>query len=373
MKPLVVVQILPALDAGGVERGTLEIGRALVAEGHRSIVVSAGGRLEATLRSEGSEHVSLPIGVKSPLTFPRCVGPLRRLLVSTNADILHVRSRMPAWVAWWAWRGLDAARRPRFMTTYHGTYTPGLWSSIMTKGERVIAVSETIRTHIATHYPRTPMEAVQVIHRGVDPSEFPRGYAPNTEACDSFFSAFPRSFGRRRLLLPARLTRWKGQEDFLELIAKLVARGRDVHGFLLGDVHPRRRDFKIELEKRVATLGLDDRVTFLGHRSDVRDIMALSDVVFSLSRDPEAFGRVSLEALSLGRPVVAYDHGGVGEQMRVLLPDGAVAVGNIDAAVDRTDAFLRKAPEIASDHPFTLAAMQRATLDVYRGLADRRR
>ena len=373
MKRLVVVQVLPALDAGGVERGTLEIGRALVAEGHRSIVVSAGGRLESTLRSEGSEHVALPIGVKSPLTFLRCILPLRRLLASTNADILHVRSRMPAWVAWWAWRGMDAAHRPHFMTTYHGTYTPGLWSSIMTKGEKVIAVSETIRSHIATHYPRTSSNDVTVIHRGVDPAEFPRGYVPPPDIREAFFKAHPLTRERRRLLLPARLTRWKGQEDFLDLLANLVARGRDVHGFFLGDTHPRRREFKSELERKVCALGLGNRVTFLGHRSDVRDVMALSDVVFSLSRDPEAFGRVSLEALSLGRPVVAYDHGGVGEQMRVLLPEGAVAVGDVVAAADRTDAFLEKAPEIAADHPFTLATMQRATLAIYRELADRRR
>ena len=365
MRRLTIIQVLPALDAGGVERGTLEIGRSLVAAGHRSIVVSGGGRLEAQLVTEGSEHVTMDIGRKSLLTFLRCVKPLRNLARETRADVIHVRSRMPAWVAWFAWRGMPEASRPHFMTTFHGTYTPGIYSSVMTKGERVIAISEMIRGYITRHYPKVNPANIRLIHRGVDPAAFPRNHRPSDAWFADFFAKYPAARGKALITLPARITRWKGQEDFLRVIAQLRRDGHAVHGLLLGDVHPRRQSFMDELVSLAAALGIADDVSFLGHRSDVKEIMAASQIVYSLSKDPEAFGRISLEALSLGVPVIAYDHGGVAEQMRVLLPSGAVPVGDIAAVVARTSEFLRQKPTIPPDHPFTLQRMQAATLAIY--------
>jgi glycosyltransferase involved in cell wall biosynthesis len=176
-RSLTVLQVLPALESGGVERGTLEVSRYLVARGHRSIVLSAGGRMVEQLIREGGEHIAWNIGRKS-LTTLAMAFRLRRLLQMEQVDILHVRSRMPAWVAWLAWRGMDPSHRPRFITTVHGLYSANAYSGIMTRGERVIAVSETVRRYVLAHYPRTDFSRIVVIPRGIDPSVYTPGFQP---------------------------------------------------------------------------------------------------------------------------------------------------------------------------------------------------
>ena len=152
MRPLKVLQLLPALDSGGVERGTLEIARALVAAGHESVVLSKGGRLVDQLQREGSRHLALDLGRKSPATLLH-YRALRRLFEAERFDIVHARSRLPAWVAWLAWRGMPASARPHFVTTVHGMHSVSRYSAIMCAGERVIAVSDTVRDYIRTNYP----------------------------------------------------------------------------------------------------------------------------------------------------------------------------------------------------------------------------
>src|SRR5690606_19328309 len=153
-RALTVVQLLPALESGGVERSTLEITDALVRAGHRAIVVSAGGRLLPALGDSGGEHVARDIGHKSPLVL-RHVAALRRLFASERVDIGHARSRRPAWIGWLALRGMPDASRPRFVTTVHGLNSPSRYSAIMARGERVVCVSTTVRDYVLQHYPRT--------------------------------------------------------------------------------------------------------------------------------------------------------------------------------------------------------------------------
>ncbi len=361
-----ILQLLPELDAGGVERGTLEIADHLVHEGHEALVVSNGGRQVAALERLGARHVTMPVH-KKRLSSLGQVGRLRRLFADERPDVVHARSRVPAWLAWLAWRGMPAATRPRFVTTVHGFYSTNPYSAIMTRGERVIAVSASVRAYVENHYKRTPMDRVRVIHRGVSPAEFPRGHRPATRWLDEWRAAHPGLAGKEVLLLPGRLTRWKGHEDFLELLAALKTAGRPAHGLIAGAAHARKADYDVELRARAETLGVAGDVTFLGHRADLREVMAVSDVVFSLSREPEAFGRVSLEAAALGRPVIGYDHGGVAEQLRVLYPQGLVPVGDAAALRATVERVLAAPGEVAAvEAPFTLEAMQRATLEVYR-------
>ncbi|MDP2786949.1 MAG: glycosyltransferase family 4 protein [Pseudomonadota bacterium] len=376
---LTVVQVLPALESGGVERGTLEVGKYLVDHGHRSIVISAGGRLVAQLEREGSEHLAWDVGRKSPLTLLRYVGRLRRYLRTEKVDILHVRSRMPAWVCYLAWRGMgvniNPATRPHLVTTVHGPYSVNRYSAVMSRGERVIAISDMIVDYVRSNYPNVAPEHIRLIPRGVDPAQFPHGYRPSEDWLARWRTDYPELADRKVLTLPARITRWKGQEDFIQLMQQLVAAGHDVHGpgvhgLIVGEAHPRRREFLDELKQQCRALGLEDHITFTGHRSDLKDIMAVSDIVLSLSREPEAFGRVTLEALSLGKPVIAYDHGGVHEQLAAILPAGAIPLGDIDAAAKKAAAWLAQPPEVPTQNPFTLARMLASTLDVYRELAD---
>ncbi len=182
---LTVVQLIPRLHAGGAERSTLEIARALVQAGHRSVVISAGGRMVAQLQAEGSEHITLDLARKSLLTLAR-VRPLHRLLREISPDIVHARSRLPAWLGWLAMKGLMP--RPHFVTTVHGLNSPGRYSAILLRGEKVIAVSQTLRNYLMSHYRWLESSRVRVIPRGIDAAAFPYGHRPDDAWKKAFFS-----------------------------------------------------------------------------------------------------------------------------------------------------------------------------------------
>jgi len=186
-KPLTIVQLLPSLESGGVEKGTLEVAKAIVAAGHRSLVISTRGRLVELLIANGSEHIQWDLGKKSPFTFLQA-RKFRQWLINNNIDIIHARSRMPAWVAWvaWlAWRKMPKSTRPRFITTMHGLNSVNRYSKIMSYGEKVIAVSETVKSYLLKHYPDTNPNKVIVIPRGIDPKEFPFRYQPKKSGYNS--------------------------------------------------------------------------------------------------------------------------------------------------------------------------------------------
>jgi glycosyltransferase involved in cell wall biosynthesis len=368
LSPLTVVQLIPALQTGGAERSTLEIGRALVAAGHRSVVVSAGGRLVAQLEAEGSRHVALDIGSKSPRTLGS-LAPLRRLLAELGPDIVHARSRLPAWLGWWAIKGLRP--RPHFVTTVHGLNTPGRYSGILLRGERVIAVSQSVRDYVLSHYPALDPARVRVIPRGIDPEAFPYGHRPDDAWLQAFHAEFPQLAGAPLLTLPARGTRLKGHHDAIELLAELRRRGVEARLLLLGADEPGREAYTEELRRLVQARGLAERVAISPARSDVRDIYAVSALVLQLSNKPESFGRTVVEALSLCRPVLGYAHGGVGELLAELYPAGRVPPGDREKLVERAAELLRVAPPIPMLHRYRLADMQQATLAVYQELAGR--
>lgn len=369
MVRLSVAQVLPALHGGGVERGTLEIARALAQRGHRSIVISAGGRLVPELLSAGGEHLTWPLGVKSPLTL-RWVWPLRRWLAEQRIDILHARSRFPAWIAWLAWRGMQPANRPRWVTTVHGLYSVSRYSAIMTSGERVIAVSETIRDYLQRSYPELPAERIRLIPRGVDPVEFPCGYRPSPEWLAEWRQHYPQLCDVPVLTLPGRLSRLKGHEDFIELIARLRAQGLPVYGLIVGGVEPKRQRYADQLRRLVQEKGLSEVVLFTGHRADMREIYAVSTVVLSPSMKPESFGRTVLEALSLGVPVIGYDHGGVGEILRRLYPAGLTPLGDVEQLTERVKAVLTAAPPVPAEPAFPRQRMLNDTLALYAELRE---
>ncbi len=367
-RKLTVLQLLPELESGGVERGTLEIARGLVKAGHRSLVVSGGGLLVSRLTGQGSEHINLPVGRKS-LWSLRLVSRLRRLMMDESIDIVHVRSRLPAWLAWLAWRGLPAEGRPAFVTTVHGLYSVSRYSRIMTRGQRVIAVSESARRYITDNYPKTEVARIRVIERGIDPEIYPFGFRPGDAWISRWYQDFPFLLERHVLTLPGRITRLKGHVDFLHMLAGLVKAGLPVYGLIVGGEDPRHSAYAEQLQRTVQKLGLDGLVTFTGQRMDLRDILSLSNLVFSLSNKPESFGRTVCEALSLGVPVVGYDHGGVGETLARVYPQGRVPVGDIDALTARAQQLLEH-PEPVDPAPFTsVQDMVGDTLALYQEVA----
>ena len=359
---LTVVQLIPALQSGGAERSALEIARALVQAGHRSVVISAGGRLVEQLVAEGSEHITLDIGHKSLATLWR-VGALRKHLREIQPDIMHARSRLPAWLGWWALKGLKP--RPHFVTTVHGLNSPGRYSAILLRGERVIVVSQTLRDYVLGHYRWLEPGRVRVIPRGIDPEAFPYGHRPDEAWTRAFFAEYPALGGAPLLTLPGRGTRLKGHHDAIELLADLKRRGIDARLLLLGVVEAGREAYVEELRQLIRERGVEAQVVLTPPRSDVRDVYAISSLILQLSNQPESFGRTVIEALSLCRPVLGYAHGGVGELLAELYPAGRVPPGDRERLVERAAELLRVAPPIPMLQSYRLADMQQATLALY--------
>ena len=369
-RPITVMQLLPALESGGVERSTIEIAQALAGAGDRALVVSAGGRLVADLEAVGGHHLELEIGRKSLFTL-RHVFTLRRLLEQYRPDIVHARSRLPAWIGWLALRGLRGPR-PAFVTTVHGLNSVSGYSAILTRGERVICVSGTVRSHVLAHYPKVDPARLRVIERGVDAEDFPRGHRADAAWRAAFLAAHPALSERSWFVLPGRGTRLKGHEQAIDFITRLRAAGHDVALLLQGVVESGRERYLAQLRAHAAQRGVAGAVVLAPPRRDIREVMAEAFAVLQLSTKPEAFGRTVVEALALGRPVLGWDRGGVGELLARSFPEGAVAPDDMDALVGRAADWLASPPQPAPVHPFTLDAMQAATLAVYREVADAR-
>jgi glycosyltransferase involved in cell wall biosynthesis len=363
-----VLQLLPAMNEGGVERGTIEICDALIRGGHSASVLSAGGRLVESLHTMDAKHISLPIGKKSPFSL-RFVPQLRRLFAHGGFDIVHARSRAPAWIAYLAWRGLPQATRPRFVTTVHGLYSVNRYSEIMTRGERVIAVSETVREYLLRNYPKLDRGRIHVINRGVNSVDYPRGYEASAKWCEQWRAKQPALNDRFVVLLPGRLRRLKGHADLLSLVSALLAKGYPIHALIAGDDASGSTYIK-QLKERVKREHLP--VTFLGFRADLKELYSVVDLVLSLSTQPESFGRTVLEPLCLGTPVIGYEQGGVGEILQRMFAQGCVPAGDIRALIERVRDFITQPTCVTSNNVFPLATMQRCTIELYRQLASER-
>jgi len=363
-KKLTIVQVLPALNSGGVERGTLEISKYLVSKKHRSIVISQGGRMKDKLVLEGGEHIELPIGKKSLLTL-RLIPKIIKILRKNKVDILHVRSRFPAWICLIAIKFMQNKKKPSIVTTFHGPYSINRYSSIMAKGDVVIAVSKMIKTYILKNYKINPKK-IFLNYRGVDAKEFPYLFKPKDSWINEWNKDNPETKNKIILTLPGRVTRWKGQIHFLNIIASLNKDNPNIHGLIVGDVAANKLGFLEELKNKAIKLGIKNKVSFIGHRNDLREIMSISKIVFSLSSEPEAFGRTTIESLKIGIPVIGYGHGGVGEQLKEVFPQGIIEKDDISSAVVLCKKWIKKAPKVTKTDSFSLETMQRNTLNIYK-------
>ena len=363
-KTLSVVQLLPALNVGGVERGTLEVAKELVKHGHRSIVISAGGRLVDELVGSGSEHIQLDVGKKSLFSL-RHISFLRRFFGEENIDIIHARSRLPAWLTYLAWNKMDPVHRPRFITTVHGPYSVNPYSKVMTKGQSIIATSDFILKYITDNYPDVDQNKITLIYRGVSKTEFPFGYRPEEKWLEIWHKQNPTISDKFILTMPARVTRWKGHEDFLNILSQLKQQNIPVHGLIAGGPHRRKTAYLDELQEKARILEIENEITFLGHRNDIKEIMSISDIVLSLAKEPEAFGRTALEALCLGRPVIAYDHGGAAEVLAKMYSQGCVEPNDVAAVCDKIISFYKEPVPVADKNFFTLDKMLNDTLSLY--------
>lgn len=377
-----ILQIIPQLDAGGAELSAVEIADAVVRAGGRAIVLAEPGRLAADIAKVGGEVVPFPAASKNPVRMLANARAIARIVHSEHVDLVHARSRAPAWSAMWAARRTGV----RFVTTYHGAYgeknaLKRLYNSVMARGDVVIANSRYTARLIAERY-ATPGARIEVIARGVDVHKFdPESIAQaRVAALRDRWGVGP---GEPVILLAARLTGWKGQTALIAATAKLQAMGRlgSAAVVLAGDAQGRTAYVRM-LEDQIDRLGLKGRVRLVGHVEDVAAAFAAAHVTVVASTEPEAFGRTAIEAAAVGCPVIATD---IGAPPETVLAEPAVAAnaitgwlvppGDADALAARLADALALAPAARRDlgqrarrhilGTYTVEAMQRRTLAVY--------
>ncbi len=307
MKPMNIVQILPEMDEGGVEGETLDFAIYLAKQGHNSLVISGGGRLVDQLEEAGVKHITWPhIGEKS-FRCLKYITKLRRFFVNENIDIIHLRSRLPAWIGYLAWRMIPSVRRPKLITTFHGFYSINCYSAIMAKGEYVVAVSQVIKDHILEHY-KVDASRLEIIHGGCDMKAFnPESVRPERVEKLKELWQVPKD-KTPIIMLPGRLTHWKGQHVFIECLNRI--KELPFLAVCVGEI-AEGSSYVEKLRNAIVQYGLEKKVKLVGHCSDIPAALLVADVIVSASSSqPEAFGKVAIEAMAMRKPVIATKHGG---------------------------------------------------------------
>ena len=380
----IIVQVIPELETGGAERTTLEIAQALIAVGAKAIVVSAGGRLVPALTALGATHIELPVHSKNPLFIHQNAKALTTLGRDHKIDLIHVRSRAPAWSARTAARRLGIP----FITTYHGIYTAKnalkrSYNAVMASGDVVIANSDYTRaTVLAEHAPRPLSDPSRLItiHRGADLDIFsPEKVTPaRAAALKTAWTGPDERADSLKILLPGRLTSWKGQEILLEAIRMLQATRQGVNLRLILCGSAQGRDtYEAALRHKIEVDKTGHLVAIMGHCDDMAAAYDWADLVISASTRPEAFGRVAIEAQAMATPVIATNHGGAcetvidGQTGYLVAPgeaeDMAASIGRfIDLSPDQRAIMAKAARENAVTR-FSIDRMTGATLAVYAG------
>jgi glycosyltransferase involved in cell wall biosynthesis len=372
------LQVLPSLETGGVERGAIDIAAAIKAAGWRSLVASSGGSMVHELERTGASHIELPLHSKNPYVIYRNIARLKKLIATEGVDLLHARSRAPAHSA------IAAARQSnvRFVTTFHATYNfstpPKRWyNSVMAKGERVIAISNTLKDHITKNYDIN-LSRIKVIHRGIDLERFDP-LQVSAERVIQLSQQWRLPDGVPVILLPGRLTGWKGQSILIEALARL---GHKKIRCLLVGSDQGRTGYRRSLEELSQRLDVENVVHIVGDCRDMPAAYMLADVVVSASTDPEGFGRVMVEAQAMGRPIIAPDHGASREVIDHgttgwLFPPGDVRMlSERIAHVIRLDEKHRHriadAGILNAQENFSKDKMCNETLDLYREILNQR-
>ncbi len=378
-----MLQIIPHLSAGGAERTTVEVVEALVAANARALVVSAGGRLEGELAKAGGELIRFDNApTKNPIQLVANSRAIAKIIRDRKVDLVHARSRAPAWSAMWA---AHRMKKP-FVTTYHGVYNAktGLkrwYNSVMARGDIVIANSEFTAAHVREQHAALARHIV-TIPRGVDISKFsPNSVAPARRAALGKAWRLPEENRPALILLPARMTGWKGHREAIAAAALLAGRKVPSWQMIFAGDDQGREGYLEELRQLIASHGLDDRIAMVGHCDDMPAALALADIVIAPSNEPEAFGRVAAEAGAMGVPAIGSSIGAQGEiiahgQTGLIVPPAnppaladAIA-GLLEAGLEGRKAMGEAAMARVRER-FTTSALQQATLAVYDKLIGR--
>lgn len=380
--PPIILQVLPALQAGGVERGTIEMARAIVQAGGTALVASAGGRLVPLLERAGGVHLKLDLMTKDPLSIWLNAGRLARLIRRHRVELVHARSRGPAWSARIATRRTGTP----FLTTWHGVYSENFpfkrrYNAVMASGERVIAISNYVAGRIASRY-GVGADRLRIIPRGADTASFDPAIVRG-DRIHALAREWALPDGAQVIMLPGRITAWKGHALLLDALSRMDAQtpGLDWVCVMVGPAKEGAGGFAGTLLAQADRLGLRSRLRFAGHCADMPAALAVADVVVVPSLKPEPFGRTVVEAQAMERTVLVAGHGAALETVEHGVTGFSFPPGDAQALSD----LIRHALLLAPDHRawlgeqarahvldnYTTQAMQQATLSVYEELLGR--
>jgi len=368
----VILQVLPHMGAGGVPRGVIDIASAVVESGWTALVASEGGYGVHELKRVGGKHIQMPLASKNPITIYQNIQRLRRLFFDEQVSLIHARSRAPAWSGYYAARAADIP----FVTTFHGTYghkgkLKRRYNDVMVRGNAVIAISKHIARHIEAVY-GIKDERVRIVYRGIDTELFEPG-SVSSERVIALAKQWRLTEPIPVVMMSGRLTRWKGQQVLIEALA--ILKKKDIRCLFIGDDQG-RGGYRRDLDSLVNRLNLRNIVHFPGHCRDMPAAYMLADVVVSASTDPEAFGRVMVEAQAMGKPVVVSNHGASteliveGETGWSFVPGDPESLAKaletaLSLSEQQREALACKAISHVAAH-FTVANMRRQTMSTYR-------
>tara|TARA_R110002095_G_scaffold144870_3_gene125290 strand:+ start:2461 stop:3660 length:1200 start_codon:yes stop_codon:yes gene_type:complete len=370
-KQPVIMQIIPELGAGGAEQGCIDIAAAITKAGGKAIVVSNGGYRVTEIERIGAEHIDLPVHSKNPLVMWKNIGRLKKIIKKRGVDVVHARSRAPAWSAWRACNNTNA----HFITTCHAPYNISgeakrLYNGSIANGEIVIAISDYVAQYLQDNY-TIDKSRIRTIHRGIPIERFhPAAVTP--ERMIDLASQWRIPDGANVIMLPGRITRWKGHHILIEAIAKL--KRSDIFCVMIGSDQG-RTEYREELDAAIREKNLGEKMRIVDQCTDMPAAYMLSTVVISASTDPEGFGRVPVEAQAMGRPIIASDHGGARETILRNKtgwlvppsdPDALAAAIEEALALDPTQRAILATRSMAHviEH-FTKEIMAEKTLDIY--------
>lgn len=367
-----ILQVVPALISGGVERGTLEIAKKIIDSGNESIVISAGGPLVEPLEKAGSRHIIMNVASKNPIIIWCNARKIADIIRAHNVDIVHARSRAPAWSCYMSAKATGI----KLITTFHGIYNfkssiKKYYNSVMTEGRNVIAVSNFVKKHIIDNY-KIDEKKITVIHRGVNHHEFSQKKL-SKELLAKFKEKYRVPTDTPVILLPSRMTKWKGHMVLIDALEKI--KHLNFYCIMAGDLakHPA---YVARIKDKIHEYKIQNRIQLFGNEPNMIALYGISDIVLSTSIEPEAFGRTIIEAQSMEKIVIATNIGGASETIEDGVTGFHVPPNDSDALAKKIEDCLSnigskqskditsKARKTASEN-FSLDLMLKSTLSIY--------
>lgn len=361
-----VVQLLPELNEGGVERGVVELNREYVKLGIESYVISNGGRLVEQIEAQGGHHIKYDVCSKNIFTVPYRIFRLRRILKAMKPDIIHARSRVPAWLAYLANKSLKIP----FITTVHGLNSVNMYSEIMTKGDQVICVSEVVKDYVSSNYDLDDSK-LHVIQRGVDLDKFSPKHIDKT-----FIGEFKTRFdleGKFIIASVGRVTWLKDYETFIKSIALVKNQIPNVVGLIVGGVREDKQEYAESLKELAKSLGVAEKIIFTGSQSNIAEVYYLSDIVVNASLKMGNVGRTVVEALAMNTPVIATTYEGLNNIVKDNVNGAIIEIKNEKLLAEKI--MLVKGQNFNAlvdtiPREFTLTAMVEDTVQLYKKLSE---